>query len=105
MILFTGIDSLSDLGFVTLGLRESGCKLVLSPPTVGKKMQICTLIHANLESQIQSLLMTDTASATAMATAAAPKLVAKVRIILAPKRSEPRPDSQFPDTDCAVHTG
>ena len=49
--------SSTDLGFVTLGLLESGCKFALSPPTVGRKMQICTLIHTNLESQIPSLLM------------------------------------------------
>ena len=36
------------LVFVTLGLRESGCKFAVSPPTVGRKTQICTLIHANL---------------------------------------------------------
>ena len=28
---------------------------MLSPPTVGRKMQICTLIHKNLESQTPSL--------------------------------------------------
>ena len=28
---------------------------MLSPPTVGRKMQICTLIHTNLESQTPSL--------------------------------------------------
>ena len=50
-------DSLTDLVFVTLGLRESGCKFALYPPTVGWKTQICTLIHANLESQIPSLFL------------------------------------------------
>ena len=44
-----------DLGFMTLGLRESGCRFALSTPTVGRKTQICTLIHTNLESQIPSL--------------------------------------------------
>ena len=46
----------ADLGFVTLGLCESGCKFALSPPTVGRKTQMCTLMHTNLESQIPSLL-------------------------------------------------
>ena len=50
-------SSLTDLGFVTLGLGGSGCKFALFPPTMGKKTQICTLIHANLESQIPSLLI------------------------------------------------
>ena len=36
----------SDLGFVTLGLRESGCKLVFSCPLKEGRAQICTLIHA-----------------------------------------------------------
>ena len=42
---------------VPLGLRESGCKLALSPPTVGWKTHICSLIQANLESQIPSLII------------------------------------------------
>ena len=46
-----------DLGFVTLGLRESGCKFALSPPTVGRKAQICTLIRSNLVSQITNLVI------------------------------------------------
>ena len=45
----------ADLGLVTIGLHESGCKFALSPPTVGRKMEIRALIHANLESQIISL--------------------------------------------------
>ena len=48
----------TDLGFVTLGLRESGCKFALSPPTVGGKTQIYTPIHTNVESQNPSLLLT-----------------------------------------------
>ena len=44
---------------VPLGLRESGCKLALSPPTVGWKTHICSLIQANLESQIPSLVKTN----------------------------------------------
>ena len=46
-----------DFGFVTLGLRKSGCKFALSPPTVGRKAQICTLIHSNLVSQIPNLVI------------------------------------------------
>ena len=42
------------LGSVNLGLRESGCKTI----PVGRKTQIFTLIHANLESQIPSLVIT-----------------------------------------------
>ena len=42
-------ESPADLGFVIVGLSESGCKLPLSHPTVGRKTQIYTLIHANLE--------------------------------------------------------
>ena len=49
--------SLTDLGFASLGLPESGCKFMLSPPTEGKKMQMLTRIHTNLESQIPSLLI------------------------------------------------
>ena len=45
------------LGLVTLGLRESGCKFALYPPTVHRKTQICTLIHTNLESTIPRLDM------------------------------------------------
>ena len=41
----------ADLGWVTLGLHESGCKFALSPPTVGReKMENCA--HTNLESQL-----------------------------------------------------
>ena len=49
--------SYPDLGFLSLGLRESGCKFALSPPTVGRKAQICTLIHSNLVSQITNLVI------------------------------------------------
>ena len=39
--------------------RESGCKFALSPPTVGRKTQIYSLIHTNPDSQIPPLLMGD----------------------------------------------
>ena len=47
----------SDLELVTLGLSESGCKFAFSCPLNEGRGQICTLIHANLESQIPSLIM------------------------------------------------
>ena len=40
--------ALAESVFVTLDLCESGWKLVLPPPKVVTKAQICTKIHANL---------------------------------------------------------
>ena len=49
----------SDLGFVTLGLCEPGCKFEFSIHCRRGRAQISNLINANLESQFPSLVHID----------------------------------------------